>query len=335
MNQQKQVRRGVFTGLALAIAAYAAIVLYAGRDELMRSIGAVDARLWLGLLALTVLHFALRFARWRLYLSLMGHKPPLGFDVAVYMSGFALTATPGRVGETWRGLYLSERGVPFSDPTAAFVAERYTDLGAMAVLSVLGLSLLAGALWPLAIVTALLVAGFVVLRRPNLAEAIERRSAGGRLERLGAGAARMLRVAGRLLTPRVMVLSLGVALAAWTLQGAALWLLLTQSGHDITAGVAIGAYAIAMCVGALSFLPGGLGTMEATLIALLIAAGLDPAAAASATIVIRVVTLWFAIGLGVAATALLEADRWRRSNGAPLSAAPAPRDPTETRSPFA
>jgi uncharacterized protein (TIRG00374 family) len=56
-----------------------------------------------------------------------------------------------------------------------------------------------------------------------------------------------------------------------------------------------------MLVGAISFLPGGLGGTEATMIALLVAHGLPLPESVAATLVVRLATLWFAIVLGLAA----------------------------------
>ena len=48
-------------------------------------------------------------------------------------------------------------------------------------------------------------------------------------------------------------------------------------------------------------LPGGLGSAEITMIGLLILNGVTGADAATATIVIRIATLWFAVLLGILA----------------------------------
>ena len=57
-------------------------------------------------------------------------------------------------------------------------------------------------------------------------------------------------------------------------------------------------------------LPGGLLAAEGALTALLDSQGLDTAAAASATLIIRAATLWFAVLLGLAALPFVA--RWLR-----------------------
>jgi uncharacterized protein (TIRG00374 family) len=56
-----------------------------------------------------------------------------------------------------------------------------------------------------------------------------------------------------------------------------------------------------MLIGAISFLPGGLGGAEVTMTALLMLNGMDNGAAVAATLLIRLTTLWFAVVLGLLA----------------------------------
>ena len=60
-------------------------------------------------------------------------------------------------------------------------------------------------------------------------------------------------------------------------------------------------YALSMLVGGLSFLPGGLGSAEAVMIALLILKGMAMPTAVAATVFIRLATLWFAVLIGLLA----------------------------------
>jgi uncharacterized protein (TIRG00374 family) len=75
--------------------------------------------------------------------------------------------------------------------------------------------------------------------------------------------------------------------------------LLVWLDFDLDVLQAIGIYGISMLAGAISFLPGGLGGAEAAMMALLTAGGATIATAALATVICRVVTLWFAVFIGV------------------------------------
>jgi uncharacterized protein (TIRG00374 family) len=65
---------------------------------------------------------------------------------------------------------------------------------------------------------------------------------------------------------------------------------------DLLAG--IGIYGVAVLIGGLSFLPGGLGSTEAVMTTLLTIRGYTVSQALAITLTCRLVTLWFAVILG-------------------------------------
>ena len=84
-------------------------------------------------------------------------------------------------------------------------------------------------------------------------------------------------------------------------QGFAVWLLCQRFGVELSWLTASGFYALAMVAGALSALPAGLGGMEAVLTGLLVAHGALPAAALTLPVLVRLLTLWLAVAVGVLA----------------------------------
>ncbi|MGB4441737.1 MAG: lysylphosphatidylglycerol synthase domain-containing protein, partial [Coriobacteriia bacterium] len=60
----------------------------------------------------------------------------------------------------------------------------------------------------------------------------------------------------------------------------------------------VSVYGVATIAGAFSFLPGGIGLTEASMAGILMAAGMGASAASAATLVTRVATLWWSVGVG-------------------------------------
>ncbi len=117
--------------------------------------------------------------------------------------------------------------------------------------------------------------------------------------RLGTGVAKALGAARSLLSPGALLFGFLLGLAAWGLEGLGLYTL-GSSIPEAQLGAAVGAgiYAVAVLVGAISFLPGGLGSTEAVMTALLAAHGFTVADALLITIVCRILTLWLAVLIG-------------------------------------
>jgi glycosyltransferase 2 family protein len=68
---------------------------------------------------------------------------------------------------------------------------------------------------------------------------------------------------------------------------------------------AVGTYGIAVLVGGLSFLPGGLGSTEAAMTGLLVTQGFAVSEGLLITLTCRLVTLWLGVAVGWVAVALL------------------------------
>ncbi len=296
--------RAVLASVVVAALGYLAFSLWGGWQEVWNGAGSVGWGGAVTLLALSCLNYGLRFIRWQLFLRVLGSPQPWRPSLAIYLAGFALTTTPGKVGEAVRSLFLKQRSVALDESVAAFVSERLSDLLAVALLCsfgwnvyppirpllVIGIGTLVGLL--------LLISRETLLARARSALAVNasRESAFARaLDAL----LRLLQNARRCHTPRVLLVASALSLLAWSAEAFAFWLLLYWLGAGTSPGFAVFTYAAGMLAGALSFMPGGLGGTEAAMMALLRANGLARATAITATLFIRVTTLWFAVAIGI------------------------------------
>ena len=101
--------------------------------------------------------------------------------------------------------------------------------------------------------------------------------------------------------PRIMVVGVAVGVVAWFAEGMALWVILKGIGSDIALVRALPIYAAATLVGAVTALPGGLVGTEGSMLALLQQSGVTRVGASAGTVLVRLVTLWFAVAVGLVA----------------------------------
>src|SRR5690349_12246907 len=105
------LRRVEFMAVAALVAfvvVIAALSVYAGLDEVLAHVRSVSARLIALMLGLSLLNSLLRFWRWQLFGNGLGLRLPWRRNLLYFLSGFALTATPGKAGEGLR-LWFFER----------------------------------------------------------------------------------------------------------------------------------------------------------------------------------------------------------------------------------
>lgn len=295
----------VLGSVGLAAAAYLGFSLWGGWHEVVAAMAQVGAGGLLLLLALSLVNYGLRFARWQVLLGQFGPRPGHGRSLGIYLAGFALTTTPGKAGEAVRSVFLKPLGVAYTHSMAAFLCERLSDLSAVLCLALLGIQAFPS-LRPLVVVAALgLVGLWVLLAHANLLEALQQRSAQrpGRLARVLTRVAALLLSARACHRPRVLALTTLLSLVAWAAEAWALHLLLGWLGLSTDWTFSFFVYAIGLVAGALSFMPGGLGGTEAVMVWVLLAHGAAQPAAVAATVLIRLTTLWFAVALGLPALA--------------------------------
>jgi uncharacterized membrane protein YbhN (UPF0104 family) len=291
--------RAAIISVVLAIGVYAALAFWSDAERFAEAVRRVGWSAGAVLLALSLVNYALRSVRWRFFLGRLGHRIPAGACTLNYVTGFALTTTPGKAGEAIRSMLLKRRfGVPFTDSLAAFLAERFSDVLALILLAALATTMLPMGQWiAAAVAAAVALALWIAASDARIATAA--RWLGAVLpHRLVAPFAALIGQAGRLTRGPALGVGLALSLVAWAAEGYALYLIVSSMGAASGAAAATGIYAIALLGGALFFLPGGLGSTEAFMFVLLMRSGMDPVAAGAATVISRVTTLWFAVLLG-------------------------------------
>ncbi len=260
-------------------------------------------------LALSLVNYGLRFVRWQKFLAVLGHRVDTMESLRIYIAGFGLTVLPGKVGEAIRSLFLKQHGVTYPESLAAFFSELLSNLISMLLLAAVGLWAYPQAQPVVAMLAALIVIGLVVLQQNRWLLALESFAQNKLPTRLGKLVVHGIEIvlhSGRCFSLPMLLYGIALGGVAWGAEGVAFYYIMHVLGSDLSLQTALFIYAFSMLVGALSFLPGGLGGMEATMIALLMLNHVAQPQAVAATVLIRLATLWFAVALGVIALSMPE-----------------------------
>jgi len=236
----------------------------------------------------------------------LGLRLALSDSLGILLVGFLLSVTPGKAGELGKAwLVRALGGGPALRAVPAVLGERFTDVLGVVLLVAVGALALPGGAWIAAAGVAAVAAAASLVGWRRGARAVLALCA--RAPWIGRHVPALEELYERLrslLSPRILAVGLALSAAAWGAE--AVGFLLVVRGHE-TGAEAFGPlaalldYSAATLAGAISMLPGGLLASEGSLVALLEVHGLDPASAASATLLTRVATLWFAVALGLAA----------------------------------
>jgi HAD superfamily phosphoserine phosphatase-like hydrolase len=262
------------------------------RNDLLRS--GIRLLQWLPLLyGVVLLSYAGRYWRWRLLLGRLGIGSTGWPDFLGWFRGFALTATPAKLGELSRVQLLHEQlGYPRMPLVHVFMAERCADAAAVALLLLVltPAQLLVrlpelGSSWLLAFVG--MAGGAVVLAsRPWHRHWLAERWRQWR-HHLPNGAL------ARATTPAILI-----SLLLWATEALVLWLLVgALAPVPITIPAAMAIYLLSGTAGMVSTLPGGIGVNEAATVLLLGQQGVPVGIALPIALLRRVITPWSMVAL--------------------------------------
>ena len=284
---------GLLLVLALALVSYGVLGLWGGLGAVAATLTTVPVTVYGSMLLLASAAFALRAWRWHRLLCGLGYRIDWRVNVLYYLAGFAFTLTPGKVGEALRSEPLRLHGVSRVDSLGTFVTERLFDLGGVALLSLLALGFYPE-YWFLAPLLIAVTGGIAWLLRCvyRLRGATLLADRPGRLGDL-------LKVARRGLSSRWWLPGIGISVVAWGCEGIAFWLFLHSAQMQASLAGVIGIYALATLAGALSLLPGGVGSTEGVLWLTAVLAGGAQAVVSAGIVAVRLTTLWYAVAIGV------------------------------------
>lgn len=295
--------RALILSILIAVAGYLAFSLWGGWRDVVAAFLRIGIPGALLVLAMSLLNYGLRFLRWQLYLDRLGHRIAWRPSLRIYLSGFALTTTPGKAGEAFRSVLLRQRGMPFPASFAAFVSERLSDLVAIVLLTLLGLAQYPQARGLVLAGAAGILVMLVLLSNQFLLDGLQRWISRYRTKPalLITHTMAMLHEARRCHHPALLAVATPLSLIAWGAEALAFHWVLVWLGANVSLSFAVFVYALSMLAGALSFLPGGLGGAEAVMVSLLVLKGMPLPLAIAATVFIRLATLWFAVAIGLGA----------------------------------
>lgn len=286
----------IYAGLAWAVYAFI-------DDQTLAAVWSLPASLISALLLLSLFNYAVRAWRWFVLSGALALPVGARQCTLYYFAGYALTSTPGKAGEAVRLWFLKTgHDVPYERSLPLMVADRIMDIWAVLIIALLSMAGFAQYHWQGAILAVLVAAASLPVLLPQRFVPMldyAYRFAPSRARLLVRGR-RTLRAMARLSGWRTYGVTLPPTIAGWCAEGVALYLLLQHFGTDVTLSNAVFIFAFSLIVGAVSMLPGGLGSTEAAIVILLTALGVSIDVSLAATAIIRITTFWFAVVIGVA-----------------------------------
>lgn len=325
------LRRRLVAGLVFGFLVVLALVLIGDLRAVAAHLAEFRWALLPAVLGLTLVNYTLRFFKWHYFLGRIGVRNlPLRESARLFVAGFPLAVTPGKVGEALKGPWVNlKTGVPTARAVTVVLAERISDGLAVLALSTFGV-IAYPAYWPVfaAVLGALLLGVALSQVRPLALALLDLAARLPLLQRAAPHLRAFYEGTYALFRPGALLAAVSLGTVAWFAEGVGFYLVLLGlgvPGGEQAFSLAVFILAFSTVVGAVSALPGGLGASEASIAGMLtLLMALPGDIAATATLLIRFATLWFGVSLGLMVWTFSADLLALRADGAPATPEAAP-----------
>lgn len=253
-------------------------------------------------LALVCLNYVVRFVRWQWCLAQKNISIPWKFSLLIFLSGFIMSITPGKVGETFKSVLLDQHfQIPLTSTLPVVLIERISDVLGLMILILIGVfSFPEFRFWTLG-ACLMMVVSLYVLQSPFYFNYFVKFLSRTRFHPYSLPLSTLWsNLSFFIHWRRLLPLAVGSSVA-WCLEGVAVWCLalgITGAHPDIGSSVFV--YSLTTLAGALSFLPGGVGVTEAGMVSLFQWFDITEtqSQASLLTLLTRLFTLWWGVVIG-------------------------------------
>jgi len=308
MNRISNYKRPLFTGFLIGISVIVVLLIIADLPNVLTVLSGIDKTILPLIFILAPLNYLLRYFKWNYYLKIAGIYPESKINRYIFLSGLSMTITPGKLGELLKCYLLKEHlNTPVSQTSSIVMAERVTDALAMVVLASFGFLAYPYGRYVVPATAGILLTTIVLFRTDSLFTFLSRKLVRSIFLNKGMSFINEFQQSAKLLfSVRSLLYAIGIGVVSWGFEGFVVFLTVKALGGKISILGSFFVVSFSSLLGGLSFLPGGLGVAEGSIMAILVLTGMGKEMAAATTVITRFSTLWLGVAVGVIGLILLQ-----------------------------
>jgi glycosyltransferase 2 family protein len=296
-----KLKKNVLIFTAVAGLIYLGFTIYADINNLLLAFSIFNWLLFPLLLLLSYTNYLSRFIKWDYYLKELKINITRIDSFYIFMSGLIMSISPGKMGELLKAYLVKQvTGTPVSRTAPVILAERITDFVSLILIALIGAYAFDYGKEIVIAVGIFFLLILIIISSKTISLRLL-----SSLERVKFLKKHILKIhelyesSYILLRPRPLVYMTLLSFVSWFLECFGYYLILLNFGTGLSLLWSAFSYAFATIIGAVTMLPGGLGVTEGSLTFFLIQKDISNETAVASTFIIRVVTLWFAVLVGI------------------------------------
>ena len=239
--------------------------------------------------------------KWHFLLKNSEVDVPLTKSIAIFFSGVAFEITPGQIGALIKSQILkTSYNIPRTKTVPIVIVEKVYDLIGAILASVTGIIILGMEIYLIAIAISVLAFIFFFMYHKPASELFF-----NRITKLKFFSKYIENISGfyetvqKSTNVRAATICILLALAYWFMVSAAAYYTLISFDVNILDYLKVLAiYSTSTLLGAISFIPAGIGITEGSIAGLFTLNGIDVSTALILAVMIRIFTLWYSVSVG-------------------------------------
>ena len=241
------------------------------------------------------------FIKWHFLLKNCEIDIPLTRSITVFLSGLAFDITPGKLGALMKSQILKTSfNIPRTKTAPIVLVEKVYDLIGAILASIIGIIILGMDVYLIIIaILVLAMVFFFLYYRPASELFFKRVTKTKFFSKYVENISEFDKTVQKSTNVKVATICILLAVTYWFIVSSAVYY--TLIGFDIDTLdylKVLSIYATSILLGAISFIPGGVGITEGALAGLFTLEGIDVSTALILSVIIRIFVLWYSVSIG-------------------------------------
>jgi len=241
------------------------------------------------------------FLRWHLLLKNSNIDIPKKENFKIYMTGFAMSATPGKIGELIKSQLLHQKfQVPKKNSIPIIISEQFYNIIGILVISILGLFYFDFSIYAVFITSGLLITIYFLLSSQKtfkkFTDIISRKKF---LKKYAPSLSDSYSILKKSVSGKITIIASFLSVIFWLIESVIAYLVLLSFDIQSLEFLQLAAtYTTSIIIGVISFLPMGIGVVEGSLAGFFSYQNIEIPLALTLVIFIRIFTRWYGVVVG-------------------------------------
>lgn len=253
------------------------------------------------ILVLSPLAWFLVYIRWYLLLQNLDIKIPHKDNFLIFLGSAALGITPGKVGELLKSQFFKEKfDVERTKTVPLIFIEKFYDIISAVIISFFGIWYFQEAAYIIIGATAsIVILSILISSQSTFNKAVRVFGKFSFTKKFLDPLSESYVYIRKSLSWKIAILSISLSIGYWLIVSLIVYfVMLALSIDPLDFGVLIITYTSSLILGAVSFLPGGIGVTEGTLVGLFSLQNIEISTAVVLVVFIRIFILWYSVIVG-------------------------------------